>query len=278
MHPAPHGRGVREGSRKVGAGSCSHVRSATVDAAVLGECVRDMYGDVADQPDRAVHFETGRSLAERLGAPADWLDAVPSDALASFAGGGHMLDLERISPCLPSRRTRAASRWPARALGHRQYPRAEASLRFSRSATSPELKEPSMFKRISPFAVGAVALGLGVAACGSGGGGGAIAPETAKARVEQAANVKLAETPFSDEARDQGLRVAYTNGATVAQDQQVVGLFVLKSADTAEKLRDYVSSQAPASSKLIVNDEVMVLYAANGNDRSAAVEKAVKGL
>jgi hypothetical protein len=64
----------------------------------------------------------------------------------------------------------------------------------------------------------------------------------------------------------------------VARDKQVVGLFVLKSADTAEKLRDYVSSQAPASSNLIVNDEVMVLYAANGNDRSAAVEKAVNGL
>jgi DUF917 family protein len=136
-----------------------------------------------------------------------------------------------------------------------------------------------MFKRISPIAVGAVALGLGVAACGSGGGGEeTIAPETAKTRVEQASNVKLAETQFADEARDQGLRVAYTNGATVAQDKQVVGLFVLKSADSAEKLRDYVSSQAPASSKLIVNDAVMVLYAANGNDRSAAVEKAVKGL
>jgi hypothetical protein len=136
-----------------------------------------------------------------------------------------------------------------------------------------------MFKRISPLAIVAVALGLGIAACGSGGGGEeAIPPETAKARVEQAANVKLAETPFSDEARDQGLRVAYTNGATVAQDEQVVGLFVLESADTAENLRDYVSSQAPASSKLIVNDEVMVLYAAIGNDRSAAVEKAVKGL
>jgi hypothetical protein len=136
-----------------------------------------------------------------------------------------------------------------------------------------------MFKRISPLAIVAVALGLGVAACGSGGGGEeAIAPEAAKTRVEQAAGVKLAETPFSEEAGDQGLRVAYTNGATVAQDKQVVGLFVLKSADTAEKLRDYVSSQAPASSKLIVNDEVMVVYAANGNDRSAAVEKAVNGL
>jgi len=134
-----------------------------------------------------------------------------------------------------------------------------------------------MSKRIVPFAVGAVALGLGVAACG-GGGEKAIAPETAKARVEQAANVKLAETPFSEEARDQGLRVAYTNGATVAQDKQVVGLFVLKSADNAEKLRELVNAEAPGTKRMMVNDEVMVLYVPNGNDRSAAVEKAVEGL
>lgn len=134
-----------------------------------------------------------------------------------------------------------------------------------------------MFKRIIPFAVGAVALGLGVAACG-GGGEKAIAPETAKTRVEQAANVKLAETRFADEARDQGLRVAYTNGATVAQDKQVVGLFVLKSADNAEKLRELVNAEAPGTKRMMVNDEVMVLYVPNGNDRSAAVEAAVDGL
>jgi hypothetical protein len=137
-----------------------------------------------------------------------------------------------------------------------------------------------MFKRIVPSAVGAVgavALGLGVAACG-GEGDEAIAPETAKARVEQAANVKLAETPVSEEARDQGLRVAYTNGATVAQDKQVVGLFVLKSADNAEKLRELVNAEAPGTKRMMVNDEVMVLYVPNGNDRSAAVKEAVEGL
>lgn len=134
-----------------------------------------------------------------------------------------------------------------------------------------------MFKRIVPFALGAVALGLGLAACG-GAGEQAIAPETAKARVEQAANVKLAETPVSEQARDQGLRVAYTNGATVAQDKQAVGLFVLKSADNAEKLRELVNAEAPGTKRMMVNDEVMVLYVPNGNDRSAAVKAAVEGL
>ena len=37
-------------------------------------------------------------VAERLGYPADWLDAVPAEALASFAGVGHMLDLAAIQP------------------------------------------------------------------------------------------------------------------------------------------------------------------------------------
>jgi SAM-dependent methyltransferase len=37
-------------------------------------------------------------VAERLGYPADWLDAVPPEALASFAGVGHMLDVAAIGP------------------------------------------------------------------------------------------------------------------------------------------------------------------------------------
>ena len=37
-------------------------------------------------------------MAERLGYPADWLDSVPPEALASFAGVGHMLDLAAIEP------------------------------------------------------------------------------------------------------------------------------------------------------------------------------------
>jgi arsenite methyltransferase len=69
-----------------------------VDAGVLRDRVREMYRDVAREPDGDYHFELGRPLAERLGYPADWLDAVPPDALASFAGVGHMLDVARIEP------------------------------------------------------------------------------------------------------------------------------------------------------------------------------------
>ena len=135
-----------------------------------------------------------------------------------------------------------------------------------------------MFKRITPAVMVAAAIGL--AACGSSSDGGdaSIAPETAKTRVEQAAKVKLAATPIPDEAREQGLRAAYTNAATVPQDKQVVGLFVMKDHGVADKVSDMVRSSAPESAKLIVQDEVMVVYAATGEDRSHAVARAIDGL
>jgi len=37
-------------------------------------------------------------VAEQLGYPAEWLDAAPADAVASFAGVGHFLDLAAIEP------------------------------------------------------------------------------------------------------------------------------------------------------------------------------------
>jgi SAM-dependent methyltransferase len=69
-----------------------------VDTGELRDHIRAMYREVAEQPDGAFHFELGRPVAERLGYPGEWLDAVPPDALASFAGVGHMLDLAAIEP------------------------------------------------------------------------------------------------------------------------------------------------------------------------------------
>jgi SAM-dependent methyltransferase len=57
-----------------------------------------MYREVAENPDGDFHFETGRTVAERLGYPAEWLDVIPVDAVASFAGVGHFLDLAAIEP------------------------------------------------------------------------------------------------------------------------------------------------------------------------------------
>jgi arsenite methyltransferase len=69
-----------------------------VDAEELRARIREMYREVAEQPDGTFHFQLGRPVGEALGYPAEWLDAVPAAALASFAGVGHMLDLARIQP------------------------------------------------------------------------------------------------------------------------------------------------------------------------------------
>jgi SAM-dependent methyltransferase len=69
-----------------------------VDTGELRDHIRAMYREVAERPDGDFHFELGRPVAERLGYPGEWLDAVPPAALASFAGVGHMLDLAAIEP------------------------------------------------------------------------------------------------------------------------------------------------------------------------------------
>jgi SAM-dependent methyltransferase len=55
-----------------------------------------MYEEVALEPEREFHFETGRRLAERLGYPLADLDRIPAGALDSFAGVGYFLDLAAI--------------------------------------------------------------------------------------------------------------------------------------------------------------------------------------
>ena len=57
-----------------------------------------MYGQVAREEDAELHFEVGRHLAEHLGYPRELLDAIPAEALASFAGVGYHLDLAALAP------------------------------------------------------------------------------------------------------------------------------------------------------------------------------------
>src|SRR3954452_22213260 len=60
--------------------------------------VKDMYRHVAREEEAELHFEVGRGLAEHLGYSAELLDTIPAEALASFAGVGHHLDLAAIRP------------------------------------------------------------------------------------------------------------------------------------------------------------------------------------
>jgi arsenite methyltransferase len=66
------------------------------DRVVAG--VKDMYRQVAQGDHAGLHFEVGRPVAEHLGYPADLLDAIPAEALASFAGVGYHLDLADVRP------------------------------------------------------------------------------------------------------------------------------------------------------------------------------------
>jgi ubiquinone/menaquinone biosynthesis C-methylase UbiE len=70
---------------------------ARVDVDELREKVKVMYRAVAEAPQGEFHFEMGRALAERLGYPSGELDAVPPEAIESFAGVGYHLGLAAIA-------------------------------------------------------------------------------------------------------------------------------------------------------------------------------------
>ena len=72
--------------------------SSLVDGERLEAEVKNMYRHVALEQEAELHFELGRGLAEHLGYPRDLLDAIPAEAVASFAGVGYHLDLAALRP------------------------------------------------------------------------------------------------------------------------------------------------------------------------------------
>ena len=64
-----------------------------VDEEYLERAIREMYTEVATNPGGDFHFLTGRPLAEALGYDPALLDRIPAEAVESFAGVGHHLDL-----------------------------------------------------------------------------------------------------------------------------------------------------------------------------------------
>jgi len=72
--------------------------AVAVDTQELELKVQRMYRAVATDPRGEFHFELGRSLAERLGYPADVLDRIPERAIESFAGVGYVFDLAELQP------------------------------------------------------------------------------------------------------------------------------------------------------------------------------------
>lgn len=62
------------------------------------KAVREMYTDVARDPDRTFHFPTGRSACLFVGYPEHWLDVLPATAVESFAGVGFPFRAEVVRP------------------------------------------------------------------------------------------------------------------------------------------------------------------------------------
>ena len=70
--------------------------TGTLDVERLERAIKNIYRDVATEPDESYHFEMGRSLAERLGYSVDDLEHVPDESLDSFAGVGYHFDLAAL--------------------------------------------------------------------------------------------------------------------------------------------------------------------------------------
>ena len=69
-----------------------------VDSEALREEVRSKYREVALSPDATFHFHTGRLLAARLDYETSAVDALPDQAVESFAGVGNPFSLRRLRP------------------------------------------------------------------------------------------------------------------------------------------------------------------------------------
>jgi SAM-dependent methyltransferase len=69
-----------------------------LDVRELREAIRTEYSQVASDPAQGFHFHTGRRLAGILGYDSAWLDGVPEDSVASFAGTGNPFSLGPLAP------------------------------------------------------------------------------------------------------------------------------------------------------------------------------------
>ena len=70
----------------------------TPDVQTLRSQVQQKYTEVAESPDLTFHFHHGRPLAEILGYPMEQVDAMPLEAIESFAGVGNPFSLGALRP------------------------------------------------------------------------------------------------------------------------------------------------------------------------------------
>ena len=78
-------------------GGAGRQPSPSPDREELRRQVREKYREVAVEPHRTFHFQTGRHLATRLGYEQEAVDALPDPAVESFAGVGNPFSLRRLA-------------------------------------------------------------------------------------------------------------------------------------------------------------------------------------
>jgi hypothetical protein len=64
-----------------------------LDVDELRDAIRTEYAHVAADPGQGFHFHTGRRLTRMLGYDDAWLDGMPEECIASFAGTGNPFSL-----------------------------------------------------------------------------------------------------------------------------------------------------------------------------------------
>lgn len=74
----------------------SATSESPVDRDELRQEVQAKYAAVADAPDDDYHFHTGRFIAERCGYDMEAVDALPPEAIESFAGVANPFDLRPL--------------------------------------------------------------------------------------------------------------------------------------------------------------------------------------
>ena len=72
--------------------------SVLLDVDVLRTAIQEEYAEVAACPLKGFHFHTGRFLADRLGYPAERVDALPDAVVESFAGVGNPFSWGDLQP------------------------------------------------------------------------------------------------------------------------------------------------------------------------------------
>jgi hypothetical protein len=120
---------------------------------------------------------------------------------------------------------------------------------------------------------------LAAAGCGSSTSSDtAIDATDARLAVEKAAGVKLTDTEFIKDGKQHGLLGSYANIDNVLTDKQMVMLIVLDEAGKASEISEQMQGALPPMAKKIEHENTLVLYASQGRDRSAAIDKALAGL